>query len=581
MFRRLSVAALALLALGRLFVATGQAAEDILKLVPDSALGFVVVNGPAAVDAKLQALGRQMQLPIPSLLTRLKAGIGIEKGLDEKGTAALLVLPPKGSVPWPTPILLLPVADFGKFPASFQSDLKEGAAKIKLWGTEVVARKIGGYLALTDDAHKGALTTVKLSAAIPDTLAPWGAWQAENDLVAVILQPGIKLISAKVQEGIQVLKLTMARGDEQTQQAAAVFDLYAKLFQATQKEVASAGYGLRLDKQGVLHVTKRGRLVPGGSWARTAALVQPAHRNLVAALPTGPFVLAGGGTVPEGIWEPMMALSVDIMKNMRGIYGLSEEQIRQMPKLSLDAMKRVRAMSMVLGVGPSGTPLYSRFVLIQQVDNTASFMVDYQKSLAQYGEFLKKAQSPVLQPVEVEKTEIGGTPALRITTNAPKLPAAQQAAQVAKMMEAMFGPGGKLAAWAVPADKHSVVIGYVSKEPVEATMRAIRQGSPGLAADAEVAKTAALLPAGAPYVAFWSPQGTIEFVNRLIPQFAPPGAPAEFRIPEFPKSPPIGIAVTTAPNEIQAHLVVPAEVFKAIGSYVGKIRAKGPTGQTE
>ena len=60
------------------------AAEEILKLVPDSALGFVVINRPAAVDAKLQALGRQMQLPVPSLLAMLKATIRHSRGVGRE-----------------------------------------------------------------------------------------------------------------------------------------------------------------------------------------------------------------------------------------------------------------------------------------------------------------------------------------------------------------------------------------------------------------------------------------------------------------------------------------------------------------
>jgi hypothetical protein len=90
--------------------------------VPDSALGLVVVNCPRDVDAKLQELGRQMQLPSPSLLARLLQEGGIRDGFNEKGTAALVALPPAGSAPWPTPILLVPVTDYGKFLAQFKPD---------------------------------------------------------------------------------------------------------------------------------------------------------------------------------------------------------------------------------------------------------------------------------------------------------------------------------------------------------------------------------------------------------------------------------------------------------------------------
>ena len=83
-----------------------RAEDDILKLVPEQALGFVVVNRPAAADAKLQQLGQQMKLPIPSLLAKLQGPNGIRKGLDKNRPIALLVLPPKNDQGLPVMIAL-------------------------------------------------------------------------------------------------------------------------------------------------------------------------------------------------------------------------------------------------------------------------------------------------------------------------------------------------------------------------------------------------------------------------------------------------------------------------------------------
>jgi len=581
MSRRLALAILPLVGIVFLSAASVQAADDILRLVPNSALGFVVVNRLGDADAKLQQLGREMQLPVPWPLPFLKAKGGIGDGLNEKGTAALLALPPGGGTPWPTPILLVPVTDFGKFLHQFEAqETSGGLTRINLRGAQVWARSIGGYAALTDMLHKDALVkTLKVSEAVPEALTPWGEWVAEKDVAVVILQPGIKLLSFTIQVGITTLKSSLAQAGDQGKQAAAVFDMYAKLFQAAEKEVSSVGLGARLDEQGVLHLTKRARLVPDGSWARLAAQVQPAKENLLAGLPAGPFVAAGGGALPEDIWAPLMQLSLDIMKSMPNLYGLSAEQIDQMPKTSILAMKKVRGMSMVLGLGPSGASLYSKMLIVMRVEKSDTFMADYDDAMKQYAEFLKKVNSPVLQPIEVEKTEIEGARALQMTMKAPKLPADMQAPRQAEMMEAMFGPGGKLTAWAVPADEHTVVIGYVSKEPLQQAIRAIQRGKPGLAGDPDVAKTAALLPAGAPWVGLWSPRGTIEFGKQMIPAFAPPGKKVDLKIPEFPKTPPIGMAVTTAQNELQGHIVVPAEVLQGIGQYAAKVKAAAGIGQ--
>ncbi len=43
-----------------------SAADSFLKLVPDAASGFVVINRPAATDAKVQKLGAAARVPAPA-----------------------------------------------------------------------------------------------------------------------------------------------------------------------------------------------------------------------------------------------------------------------------------------------------------------------------------------------------------------------------------------------------------------------------------------------------------------------------------------------------------------------------------
>jgi hypothetical protein len=572
-----------------LLAAPARAAENVLKLVPDSALGFVLVNRAADLDGKLQDLCRQMQIPPPSLLARIKVAGGIGEGLDEKGTVALLLLPAEEG-PIPVPIILVPVTDYGKFIAQFNpGEAEAGLTKIEFAnGEKAWARSIGGYAALTGPPWRKTLETgLRLAHEVPAGLAPLEAWLAENDAAAVITRPGIKVLSAQVQEAIGRMKAAMAKLSEnaatqpladQMKQAEVGLSMYVMLFQAMEREVALSALGARLDKQSVLHVTTRTRMIAGGKWAQLTAPAQPAGENLLAGLPAGPYVMAGGGVVPAGTWEAMMRLSFDMMKSMHDLYGLSEEQIsklQQATSSSVSMLKSIRSAALVWGVGQSEAPLLAKMVGVMRVDDAGPFMADYEKRFKQYNEALKQGNSPLLQPGEVEKSEIGGAPALKITMKLPH-PPGSQAAQAARMMEGMVGPGGKIVAWLAAPDKHTVVFGY-SKQAVQEALEA--KGRPGLAGDADLAKTAALLPPGAACVGYLSPAGTIEFVKRMIPLVMPagPGLPT---IPEFPKTPPIGLAITTVPGELQTHLVVPVEVFKAAGVYVGEAAAKARGGSS-
>lgn len=564
-----------------LAVPFARAAEDILKLVPESAAGFVVVNKPADLDARLQALARAIQLPPLSPLALLKQQCKIQEGLDEHGTIGLIVLPPENGGMLPAPILLIPVTDYNKFCKPFELGKanEEGVAEVEIFNVQLCTRSIGGYAALADASQREVLfkKNLKIAEKPAAALAPWRQWLASKDVAGVILPPGMKAISTKGQEAIRTMQPILAKAGEQGKMAVGVFDVYAKVLQAAEKEVSACGIGLELDKQNVLRLTKRLLLVPDGQCAQLVAEWHAPTQNLLAGLPDEPFVVAGGGSLTDALYEQLMKFSVNMMKGMRDVYGLSEEKLNQMSATWNQMAKGIHAMSFVLGVGPSGAPIYSNSVAVMRVDDSQKYMERYEKSLVQYNQVVEEAHSPMLPSMKVAKSEVGGIPALQITMKMPQPPTIPQmpesARMSARMMEAMFGPGGELVVWAVAADQHHLVIGYVDKKHVQQTVEAIKQGKPGLESNADVAKTAALLPSDAVLTGYWSPAGTVAFVKHVLPAFATPEANVVGKIPEFPKTPPLGFAVTTGPNEVQSYLVVPTEVLQAIVAYVGKIQA--------
>ena len=77
----------------------------------------------------------------------------------------------------------------------------------------------------------------------------------------------------------------------------------------------------------------------------------------------------------------------------------------------------VRGFSFVLGVGESDEPILSRMMCIMMVKNSETFLADYEKFVASYNEIVKKVDSPVFKPLEIEKTDVDGTAALKLTTH--------------------------------------------------------------------------------------------------------------------------------------------------------------------
>jgi len=369
MTRRFTFAALAMACVLWLTASRAPAAEDILKLVPDSAWGFLVIHRPDAVDAKLQALGREAQRPVPSPLAMLKQ-LGMGEGLDDTTAAALLVLPPQGDNRLPTAILLVPVADYGKFRGQFQpASTTDEVTSITMMNQPAWIRHIGSYAALTDASHRAALEkTLRLAKEIPAGLASWKKWLAQSDVAAVILSPGLKQLSARGQESLRRAKASFAHmGEmegkmaEQLKGVGAVFDIYAKVLQAVEKEVVAYGLGVQLDKQGAVRVVSRTSLVPGGEWARLVGQVPPAKESLLEGLPAGPFVVAGGMGSTE-VLSALIKFEFGLLKNMPQWYGLNEKQTEKLVDSMTQLTKRYHALSMSLGVGKGDEPIFSNII---------------------------------------------------------------------------------------------------------------------------------------------------------------------------------------------------------------------------
>ena len=275
--------------------------------------------------------------------------------------------------------------------------------------------------------------------------------------------------------------------------------------------------------------------------------------------------------------DKLMKFSFNIMKSMPDLYGMSAEQVDKISETSVQALKGIRGASFMLGEGQSNEPIYSKFIGVMQVDNSQAFLANYEKYLRQYGKLIKDAHSPILQPPTIEKSVIGGVASLQITMNVPQPPGVAKMPQQARLMETLLGPGEKITTWLAPVDEHHIVMGYVSKKHIQDTLKALKQGKPGLANDEGVSKTAALLPPDAILVAYISPQGTIDFIKRMASVIIPPEMKVEQKIPDFPKTPPLGFALTTAPNELQTSLIVPAEVLLAVPQYIQKINSQQVT----
>jgi hypothetical protein len=134
----------------------------------------------------------------------------------------------------------------------------------------------------------------------------------------------------------------------------------------------------------------------------------------------------------------------------------------------------------------------------------------------------------------------------------------------------LFGEDGKIRTFMAAADNNTVISAY-TREQLQRAVAHVRSGEKGLEADPQIAKTAALMAPGAQWVAYISPQGLLQWVGTLLEGIIP--AEAEFKMPGFPATEPIGLAARVSATGLDAEIVLPDSVVAGIGQFVAGITA--------
>ena len=294
--------------------------------------------------------------------------------------------------------------------------------------------------------------------------------------------------------------------------------MYVTLAKSADKEVASFGISVERNRQGVIRLCKRACLVADGKWARAVGDAKPAE-DVLAGLPGGPFVVAGGGALSEDAMPGLMNWSFGLIKNMREMYGLSEAQADKLAELGKVKFPAVRGFSFELGALGGDELIMSRMMMVMRPVDGKTFLADYENYTAAYNKIVEKIDNPVFRPIQYEKVDVEGIASLKVTVTVPQMP--NMPPQSAKMIEAMYGPGGKIVARIVPINEKTVLFSYASDEQLHKAIAAVKDGKPGLAGDEGIAKVAKLLPRGASARIFVSPSGVLEFIKRAVTMAAP------------------------------------------------------------
>jgi hypothetical protein len=544
----------------------------VLKLVPDDALAVLIVNHLNQADEQATKLTGEMQIPVPGLLSLLKMHAGIHEGVDDRGSAVLAFIPGEAEGSAPIAVSFVSVTDYQKFVGQFNpADATAEIIEADIGPQSSVVAHKGDFAVIADKKDRDTLKKILGSSkSIVPVLGALGNWVGGQTMSFVATPSGVKRGISVARNGVAQMKAVLANSnDAAVKMYAGNLDLYEQLFAAADKELSAFAVGLRVDEEGGLHVNSRTVFVAGGSWAAAASGLEAPPAARLGCLPGGPFMVAFDGAMPQSLSQGMMNMSVDMFNNMIKSTGgkeLTAEQSKQIDGLMQKSLAGVRSMSMVMGVPTPGGSLYSNVAAVMKVKDARQYMTDYQEAMQKMHDIFAatNAEMPFFQ--DIKPAKIDGVDGLQMTMHMsammksmPNNPASTQ------MMEKMIGPGGKLSAYIVPIDATTVAISYVTPDNIARVKAACQNPKSSLASDSDIAQTAKLLPPGAQWIGYISPQGFLGFISTFMSAALPAGAMPT--LPELPATPPIGFAAEHSSTGLNFQIVVPGATFKGIGAF--------------
>jgi hypothetical protein len=563
-------------------VRASWAADSYLDVVPGTALVWGAVNHIGDAAGKLEKLAKIVQAPAANLMDTIKKESGIEKGIDDKGAAGFFLMPDK-SRKEPQVAYFVAVTSEKEFLGNFEVVKAGKVTEVKLKSPPglkpaappVLKREVRtsgfvaflhGYAVIAEGNKAPVEAAAESKQSIAAEMAGYESWLAENDACAVGTAAGIKLAAKEAEPG------GSGSTPELEAAAKALSDRFIKNMRSAPKEVSVLMAGIRCDKQGAIRIVARARLIKGGTISQAACRLPPLKVNLLAGVSGGPFVVAAAGIGVPGLLDGYMSLYGPLLKSLLKSLGnpAAGDDAEGTIKESIEAFRQVQSMNFVWKLGKRSDPIYSNMYGTMKLDDSEKFLAAQEKYVAAAKKMIKDAKESGLDSIEAKHLRVAGKPALQMEMafDFSSMPGADAARA---MIDEFIGPSGKMAAYYVANDKQTAVFGVgVPQEKMVTALEVLKQPKKGLAEDAELSVTAAMLPAGSQWVFYVSPRGFMQMMTRLemvaLKSFGP--GMMNFSLPTFAKCPPVGLAVKAAPDELRVEMVVPAPVIEATREYV-------------
>ena len=559
--------AVALLALLATATTPAGASENVFDVVPSDSLGIMIVNRLSTTESKISDLCDNLRYPVPEQYKQVTEMLKGDTGIDRNGTLAFVAMPGEGKMSMQNGVVLVPVADLQKFLANFNVENpgdKILKAECKKTQTKVVMSPKGGYAII---AAEGAEDTLKAvldsSQSVAASIKPWQAWLQSCDTAAIITGSGLMQFFNQSIDQLEEARQVISQGGKQMKPFETVIDAAIKQLGSGEKEIRAAAIGAVLQNDGGVELYHNVLFEPYGEMSEFFAKAPSNRENPMAGLPKGPFVMAISGAIPEELANMFGEFAAETLKASPASFGLDKKQADSLADATEDMLEGIKGFSMMIGIPAAGDP-------ISTGTHSALWVEDSQKFLTEYGEeireAIKEANGKSAAKMSVRDVKVSGVNTLEITVDLSAMLSEDPSDKQSQAIKAFYGPTGIMTGHVAAADANTVVFSYDGEKTLTAAINAVKNINDSLIANKGIADINRNLISGGQWVGYWSPSGTIDFINSTPGRFGLTDGP-NGKLPPFPSDMPVGMAVKANAAGLVKAFYVPGEVVKAVGSY--------------
>ncbi|MBI1372084.1 MAG: hypothetical protein GC159_04905 [Phycisphaera sp.] len=336
--------ALALAVIAAVGMPARAAAPAIIKQIPDTAPGFLVVSNLSEASKKIALLDEQLGLANPMMQNALafaKTSMNMVQGINDNGSL-VVVVPSMPADPGAEPpvIMLIPVTNYGAFLKNFGVDGGAGVSPIQLQGEPGFAKQLGAYAVVGNQQDTVASFQLQNNQFSERAGVLGNKVMTDSDVTIYLdytklgpmLQPMVMMSMMQLQEQMK----NQPAGTPGEKLGQAFMGIWSEVVNAFMRDAQAMVIGLDIDENGI-GLSGSAQFKAGSPLAATFGK-SPTKPIQLDRLPSRPYLMASAidmSTLPVAEWAKAVAAKMPddafgtMMKNSLKVFELNTGQTQQ------------------------------------------------------------------------------------------------------------------------------------------------------------------------------------------------------------------------------------------------------------